>query len=212
MTIEYRHFAVIGGSLTEIRSEAGDQPSRIEGHAAVFNSASHDLGGFREFISPGAFQRSLDAAAAGDYRIHAVWSHDMSQPLGSTGGGKLALEEDDVGLRFSLDPKRLTPAQLDAVADGDIRMSFGFIVREQTWVEKDDGAYERTLHDVDLIEISPVVSPAYPDTTAALRSLDAFKAEKPVIEEVAEQVTEEKVEDRSRENELQLRLRLANLS
>lgn len=217
MTIEYRHFAFTPAPVTEARA-AGAPSGRVEGHAAMFNKASHDLGGFREFIAPGAFKRSLAEAAKGDLNIFAVWSHDMSQPLGSTGGGKLTLEEDDAGLRFSLDPKRLTPAQLDAVADNEIRMSFGFIVREQSWIENDDGTIHRTLHDVDLIEISPVVSPAYPDTSAALRSLDAFKAERePVAEEVTEEVVEEAVEEEVRkdfanENELQLRLRLANLS
>lgn len=216
MTIEYRDFAFTPTTLTEARA-AGAPTGRIEGHAAVFNSASHDLGGFREFIAPGAFKRSLEEASKGERNVFAVWSHDMSQPLGSTGGGKLTLEEDERGLRFSLDPKRLTPAQLDAVADNEIRMSFGFMVREQSWVENDDGTIHRTLHDVDLIEISPVVSPAYPDTDAAIRSMEAWKAEAKVeetvaVEEPVEEVTEDKVEDRSRENELQLRLRLANLS
>ncbi|MGQ2972058.1 MAG: HK97 family phage prohead protease [Brevundimonas mediterranea] len=216
MTIEYRDFAITG-ALTQETRDADGKTNRVEGHAAMFNKASHDLGGFREFIAPGAFKRSLDEASKGERNVFAVWSHDMSQPLGSTGGGKLTLEEDDTGLRFSLDPKRLTPAQLDAVADGEIRMSFGFMVREQSWVENDDGTIHRTLHDVDLIEISPVVSPAYPDTSAALRSLDAFKAERSMVEETVEEVVEEEVEeevpqDHTNENELGLRLRLANLS
>ncbi len=188
-TIETRHFAITDA---EIRAAETDASTPIlTGYAAVFDSASHDLGGFREFVAPGAFRRALEASTGGDQNanIFAFWSHDSSQPLGSIQGGKLKLTEDERGLRFELDTSRMTPAQLDAARDGELRMSFGFRVREQAWKTAQDGTDERTLLDVDLVEVSPVVSPVYSDTSAAIRSMTAWKIDeardpKPSDEEV----------------------------
>jgi HK97 family phage prohead protease len=196
--IERRAFAVTRPTA-EARAADGATGDKLAGYAIVFNADSHDLGGFIERVAPTALTRSLDAATAGTLNIHGLWSHDSSQPLGSTRGGKLALSADDTGLSFELDTTRFTPAQLDAARDGDLQMSFGFIVRQDSWVQRDDGVYERTLIDVDLFEVSPVISPAYPDTTAALRSLDAWKvearAETPAeaVAEVAEEEPKENV-------------------
>lgn len=146
----------------------------IEGHAAVFNSDSVDLGGFVERIAPGAFKRSIE----GDGLIHAFWNHDSGMPLGSTRSGKLALSEDSTGLHFRLNASRLTPAQLDAIRDGDMRMSFGFSVPKggDVWEER-SGALLRTLNDVNLFEVSPVSMPAYPATNVAMRSLEGWRNE-----------------------------------
>lgn len=170
----------------EVRATTeADQSNRASGYAAVFNSASHDLGGFREFIAPGAFARSLNDASTGALNIFALWSHDNSQPLGSTQTGKLSLSEDERGLAFDLDTKRFTPAQLDALADNELRMSFGFIVRADEWRKEDDGQITRTLADVELLEVSFVINPAYPDTSAAKRSMEAWRSsqddEQPII-------------------------------
>lgn len=174
MNKEIRNFQV-----TELRVEPDDAgEKRLRGHAAVFNADSVDLGGFIEQIAPGAFSRSLKQAKGGDANIHAFWNHDSGKPLGSTRGGKLALKEDGTGLAFDLSAKRLSDAQIDAVHDGDMQMSFGFRTVSDKW-EKRDGKAFRTLLDVDLFEISLVSQPAYPDTTVALRSLEAAKLDEP---------------------------------
>ncbi|QDK32679.1 HK97 family phage prohead protease [Sphingomonas sp. IC081] len=176
MTTETRNFALTG---IEVRAKTDEIEGRATGYAAVFNSDSHDLGGFIERIAPGAFAASIRAAGAGETNIYALWAHRDDSPLGSTGSGKLVLREDAHGLAFEMDTTRMTPAQLDALRDGDLRMSFGFRVLEQQWREDDAGRVERTLIDVELFEISFVISPAYPSTEAALRSLDAWRSEKP---------------------------------
>ncbi len=155
---------------------------KAAGIAAPFNSDSHtmysyDHGEFVERIAEGAFARSLQEAAAGKSNIYALWAHDSSQPLGSTRSGKLNLEETDTGLSFEMDVSRMSEMQRSALEDGDTQMSFGFIVREQNWRELESGIWERTLIDIDLLEISFVINPAYPATDAALRSLEAWKAE-----------------------------------
>jgi uncharacterized protein len=198
MTIETRHF-----DLSALELRAGDDSTnrRAAGYAAVFNSDSYDLGGFTEIVSPGAFTRSLVEAQRGAINIFALWAHDASQPLGSTRSGKLVLAEDERGLSFDLDVLRFNPAQLDALSDNDLRMSFGFRVRDQEWQELDDGTILRTLKDVDLIEVSFVINPAYPATDAALRSMDAWR------NEVREQERIDTVEQLKRVLMLQLSLR-----
>jgi uncharacterized protein len=171
---EIRTFELRGARV----EQRADNGSTVEGYAAVFNADSVDLGFFDTFverIAPGAFKRSI----AGGDPILALWNHNSDLVLGSTRSGKLELSEDSEGLHFRLDGGRLTPAQLDAIADGDMRMSFGFETRKDQWEHRDDGSVIRTLIDVDLHEISPVAFPAYPDTSVALRSLDAWRAEQP---------------------------------
>ena len=49
-----------------------------------FNSPSHDLGGFTEFIAPGAFKRTIQngARAKGNGDIVGLWNHDPLWVLG----------------------------------------------------------------------------------------------------------------------------------
>ena len=154
----------------EIRADA-DKPPVVAGIAAPFDSESRNLGGFTEKIQRGAFKRSLEESEI----IHALWNHDTGAPLGSTRSGKLDLRETDAGLEFELDARRMTPQQLDAVADGDMRMSFGFSTKADQWEDRDDDDPLRTLLDVDLFEISMVTQPAYEDTAVAKRSLDEHR-------------------------------------
>ena len=54
-----------------------DGPSRIVGHAALFDVLSQDLGGFRERIKPGAFAETLK-----DDDVRALFNHDPNVVLG----------------------------------------------------------------------------------------------------------------------------------
>jgi HK97 family phage prohead protease len=144
----------------------------IFGYAAVFNSLSQDLGGFREKIAPGAFKRTL-----GDgLEKFCLWSHIDHCILGSQGNGTLRLSEDSKGLYFEAD----TP---DGVSyANDVRnllkqkyiskCSFGFRCYENgsTWFEDVDGSVTRTLVAVQLFEVSVLGSPAYLETEADIRT------------------------------------------
>ncbi len=155
----------------ELRAE-GDSVS-IGGYAAVFNSLSEDLGGFREVIRRGAFTHTI--AQGADVRL--LINHE-GMPLARTKSGTLRLAEDNRGLRIdaTLDPKdpdvqRLIPK----MQRGDIsQMSFGFRTLKDAW--RIEGADQiRELHSVDLFDVSAVTYPAYQSTEVALRSLEAAR-------------------------------------
>lgn len=176
--IERRAFAV-----DELRVERLDDESgapKIRGHAAVFNSLSEDLGGFREQISPGAFG---DAIGRDD--IRALFNHNPDFVLGRNKSGTLRLSEDRTGLAVEIDPPDTQVARDLAVSieRGDInQMSFGFRVdRDGQEFEDREGQIIRTLTRVALFDVSPVTYPAYPATDVAVRSMDAWLKERQEI-------------------------------
>ena len=153
---------------------AADDGRVLEGYAAVFNSKSQDLGGFREFIRPGAF-----ADAIKDSDVRALWNHDSNYPLGRTKNGTLELEEDDTGLltRTHLPETGYADDLLVSVRRGDVdQMSFAFSVIEDAWERKETGdEHIRELIKVELFDISPVTYPAYEDTSVSARALEKVR-------------------------------------
>ena len=163
---------------TEIRSGNNLQASqgKLVGYAAVFNKPSHDLGGFREVIQPGAFKRTL-ATSEG---VRALYNHNADQVLGRVGAGTLRLSEDETGLRFELDlPPTSYAKDLSVLVErGDVSgCSFAFRVRPggETW-EQRDGQDVRILSALDLDEITITANPAYPDTQVAKRNKPAERS------------------------------------
>jgi HK97 family phage prohead protease len=158
MTIERRMMPGVA-----LRMDDAAESRTVRGHAAVYNEMSEDFGGWRERIAPGAFG---DLAGAD---IRALWDHDTGHVLGRTRSGTLRLSEDDRGLAVEIDMPDHASAVMEAMRRGDVdQMSFGFYTRKDAW-EKIDGQAVRTLVDVELIEVSIVAIPAYPQTDAALR-------------------------------------------
>ena len=156
--------------------EAEGEPARLIGHAAVFNSPAVIAGMFREQIASGAFARAIKEKQD----VRALINHDPSKIIGRTSAGTLSLSEDRKGLQFSID----LPATADgrdireSVKRGDVTgMSFSFANQTERWETGKDGELDlRTLLDMDIVDVSPVTFPAYPDTDVATRSHEAWKA------------------------------------
>lgn len=152
--------------------EGGKGIGQMVGYAAVFNRASQNLGGFVEMVDPAAFNKSLGDNVAAMCRMN----HEDAYLLGTTWAGTLALEVDGTGLRYIVDLPD-TGAGRDAkvlAARGDLKWSsFAFRTIEEEWGVTDQGFPLRTLRAVQLVDVAPVNSPAYLDTTVALRSLAA---------------------------------------
>jgi HK97 family phage prohead protease len=148
----------------------------IAGYAAVFNTRSDLLGGFFvELIAPGAF----DDVLAQDTR--GLFNHDPNYLLGRTTSGTLRLTVDERGLAYEIDtPDTLTIRDLVVapIARNDMTgSSFAMRVAPggDTWHEE-DGVVIRTIYKVaELRDVGPVSFPAYPDSSAAQRSHDAWK-------------------------------------
>ena len=151
----------------EIRALEGDGMA-FSGYAAVFNSWSEDMYGFREKIEPGAFARSLGR----DRNLRMFLNHNSDNVLATTKAGTLALSEDDKGLRVEAQlPETQAGRDLSTLMQrGDVdSMSFGFQAIRDSWNES---LTERTLLEVRLFEVSPVTGwPTYPATSAAVRHL-----------------------------------------
>lgn len=142
----------------------------FHGYAAVFNSWSEDLGGFRERIAPGAFARSLGR----ERNVRMFLNHNADVVLASTRAGTLRLSEDDKGLRVEADLPDTTSGRdlATLLRRGDVdSMSFGFAIPKggESWSAN---GRERELTEVRLYEVSAVTGwPAYPATSAAVRHL-----------------------------------------
>lgn len=173
MEIEKR---VIDMSAFEVRANEGE-PLRIEGHAAVFNKWSQDLGGFTERIRPGAFAKAIKESD-----VRALFNHDHNYVLGRNIAGTLELREDGKGLLMSVTPPEEAQWVRDlmvSIKRGDItQQSFGFTVEKDEWKEDKEGAVTRTIHEINrLMDVSIVTFPAYPQTDAAVRSMKIWKQE-----------------------------------
>ena len=184
--IEVRSFNV------EFRNDPENR--HIEGYGSVFNKRSLDLGGFTEIIAPGAFDGVIEESDVKCYLDHNPDRGILARSR--NGEGSLTLSVDDEGLKYSFDAPHT--ALGDEVIEGLVRgdysqSSFAFTVQDESWTKEEDGRYLRTIIKVNrLYDVSIVADPAYPDTSVAMRSLDAFKAQEvPVQEEVKEEVRED---------------------
>lgn len=199
MKVEAKERRVLPKDYCELRFDEADGAVRLHGYAAIFNSFSEDLGGFREIIRPGAFGRSLSTNP--DVRL--LINHD-GMPLARTTSNTLRLYEDKRGLKVeaNLDPTdpdvlRLKPKMLRGDMD---QMSFGFFTLKDSW-RTENGQDVRELHDVDLFDVSVVTFPAYPATEVGLRSYQVWKEQ---LQQASQEQLEAKAQAEARDRHLML--------
>lgn len=171
--VERRYVTQADLQITDSEALEKGQLPRIGGYAAVFNLDT-EIFGFKERIAPGAFSRSIREKSD----VRALVDHESSQIIGRTKNGSLKLSEDERGLRTEIEPPKTTLAAdlVTNIRNGNLDgMSFGFFAREEEW-STEEGVNVRTLKDVELIDVSIVTFPAYPQTSVAVRKrLDEFK-------------------------------------
>jgi HK97 family phage prohead protease len=181
MEIERRDFAFEDDNELLVESRADGRTS-IVGYAAVYNRLSLDLGGFKEEILPGAFDKIL-GRQRGRQDVVALFNHDSNIVLGRTSSGTLELSSDDKGLRYVVTPPVSRADVLELIQRRDVRgSSFAFTVDKggESFRTGDDGKAVRQIREVSgLYDVGPVLVPAYPQTSAsvAMRSYEAWLAE-----------------------------------
>ncbi|MBJ6623597.1 HK97 family phage prohead protease [Streptomyces sp. DHE17-7] len=171
---ETRERRIAIGHLEQRASDDGRISMR--GYAYRFNELSHDLGGFRERIVPGAGGPSLR-----QHDVYATFNHDTQSLLGRTSSGTLRVGEDREGGWYEIDLPDTTVGRdvAELLKRGDLKgSSFTFRVLDggQRRADDDDpetGLPVREITAMDVVELGPVVNPAYPTTQASLRSIEA---------------------------------------
>ncbi len=165
MIIETRYTA---GSVAY--RKAGDGPGLLGGYALRYDRQSQNLGGFVERIAPGALTKTL--SDGGD--VLCRFQHDDALILGRTLSGTLTLSADAEGLVYEVVlPDTTTGRDLAALAGrGDVQhSSFAFRTIRDDWGFTEQGFPLRTLLEIQLVDVAPVVQPAYLDTSSGLRAL-----------------------------------------
>ncbi|WP_079673230.1 HK97 family phage prohead protease, partial [Mycobacteroides abscessus] len=190
-------------TFTRGANENGDGLT-FEGYGAVFNSPTRIdswEGTFDEQIAPGAFRKSLRERTPKFQFDHGHHPLIGSIPIGAISD----IHEDDRGLyvQARLGQHILIDLIREAIASGAIDgMSFRFSVVRDEWHDRDGklvkpeevdqilyrdpdnrGPLLRTLKEVKIAEVGPVVWPAYADTTAAVRSADVVEIDRTRLQE-----------------------------
>ena len=158
---------------------------KVGGYAAVFNRVSQNLGGFVEQVGTGAFN---DARSHGWPDVMARYNHDDNMLLGTTGGGTLTLSVDRQGLQYEVVVPQSRSDVYELVTRGDIRKSsFAFRVLPDgdEWATTDQGYPLRTVQNLQLIDVAPVNSPAYTDTTVKQRANFVLEEARGALESLA---------------------------
>lgn len=162
----------------------------LEGYAAVFDAATEIdswEGTFSETIRKGAFRKTIR-----ENTPVLQFDHGRHPLVGSIPIGAIdALSEDDQGLyvRARLSDNWLIQPVRDAIAERSIKgMSFRFSVIREEWRDRDGklikadelprllwdpgerGPLQRTLIELRVPELGPVVFPAYTQTSVDVRA------------------------------------------
>jgi len=149
-----------------------DDGFTLEGYGAVFGTPTRIdswEGKFDEVIEPGAFAKTLS-----ERKPVLQFDHGRDAATGSVPIGSIeTIHEDKQGLFVQArlhDNARVEPIR-QAIASGAIDgMSFRFRVIRDEWDETNDIPI-RTIREVELYEVGPVVFPAYASTSVGVRSL-----------------------------------------
>jgi len=178
MEIERRDYELADADELVVETRSDGRAS-IVGYAAVYNRLSLDLGGFREEILPGAFDRILSKRGKD---VVALFNHDGNIVLGRSSSGTLELSSDDKGLKYVVTPPVSRADVLELIQRRDVRgSSFAFTVepKNESFRTGEDGKAIRQIREVSgLYDVGPVLNPAYPSTSAsvAMRSYEAWLA------------------------------------
>ncbi|CAF1775229.1 HK97 family phage prohead protease [Bacillus subtilis] len=162
----------------ELRANNDNDSMTVSGYVNKTGELSEVLGSGKKFvekIAPGAFTRAL---SRNPNNIDFLAEHNSKHILASTRNGSLRLFEDNTGLYMeaTISPTTWGHDYYQLIEDKILRnMSFGFRTLDDSWDVRDDGIYERTINDLELLEVSVVRDPAYSQSTISARGIDVIE-------------------------------------
>jgi HK97 family phage prohead protease len=158
----------------------------IRGLAIPYNRLSLDLGGFRERILPGSFDKILNRQR-GRREILSFYNHNDDFLLGRESAGTLEIVSDERGISYIVEPPDTTAGRdvLALVRSRNLRgSSFAFTVSQKSGerftTDENGKAIREIVEASGLYEMGPVNVPAYGHSTSAVvsrRSYEAWLAE-----------------------------------
>ncbi|MED3788527.1 phage major capsid protein [Peribacillus frigoritolerans] len=174
---------------SELRSNE-DGTMSVSGYVNLTEQLSETLGvtkRFKEKIARGTFSRAIRNATKD---IDFLSEHKQDKILASTRNNSLQLKEDEQGLfmEATITPTSWGKDAYELIKSGIHRnMSFGFRTISDSWKPTASGIFERTITEMELMEISVVKNPAYSQSTISSRGIDLIEeVEIPEIEEKQE--------------------------
>jgi HK97 family phage prohead protease len=191
MEIERRDFSFDDVPEAEVVVESrADGRLAIRGYAIVYNRLSLDLGGFRERIIPGAFDGMLNRQR-GRSDLVSYYNHNPDILLGRESSGTLRVWSDEKGVGFEVFPPTTRADVIESIQRRDVKgASFMFSVEKngERFTTDENGRAIREITAATMYELGPVVSPAYPSTSAsvAMRSYEAWLASQSTPEPAAQ--------------------------
>jgi HK97 family phage prohead protease len=184
---------------TELRANE-DETMTVSGYVNKTGQLSNVLGSAKRFvekISKGAFSRAIANAT---HDINFLAEHDSKLILASTRNQSLALREDEIGLYMeaTITPTSWGKDYYELIKAGIHRnMSFGFRTVSDSWRPLDNGLFERTIKELELLEVSVVKNPAYSQSTITARGIDLIEdVQIPNLDNEKEKINQMKTEFR----------------
>lgn len=155
----------------EVRSDLNAAGAGISGTAAVCDSLSEDLGGFREQVKIGAFDKALKTSD-----VLGLFNHSVNHVLARVKSGTMKVWADREGLHFDIPvlPKSRFDVY-EAVQRRDVTgcsYSFKVAANGDSWATSADGSRIRTIHEIAAVyDVGPVCQPAFTETQVSVRAL-----------------------------------------
>lgn len=140
-----------------------DSKGHISGYASTFTRTPDFYG---DVIAKGAFENWLNQIKQDGTTVPMLYNHDQS--LDSFIGTVTDIHEDEHGLFFSADFDSTEKAQRarELAMDGRLaKFSFAYRINDEGTVTLEDGRKANELRDLDVMEVSLVLTPANPDTS-----------------------------------------------
>ena len=167
----------------EIKS-SGDAGT-ISGYFSTYDRIPDSYG---DIIAPGAFADTIKAREESGHPFPLCWNHDLDQIIGKV--DKIEDTEKGPLMTASFFNTPLAQEKREIVKNGVVyQFSFAFDIREDGYVELEDGFKAHELRKLDLFEISVVPIPA--NQNAVMTDVKSEEPEKKDIKTVTVKVVPE---------------------